>query len=116
MAEPVSALPDTTLPDITPPDSPTRTQPVPWPKTAQMLPELSETTASGSDMDFGVRLRSAFDRSYREVGDALVSARDHARRAYRYVAEEHPLKLVIGVAAAGFIAGVALRIWRSNHD
>jgi hypothetical protein len=38
------------------------------------------------------------------------------RRQAAVLREEHPLELIGAFAAAGFVLGVALRIWRSSHD
>lgn len=40
----------------------------------------------------------------------------HLRRRTAALRDEYPLEVIGGFAAAGFVLGVALRIWRSNHD
>lgn len=40
---------------------------------------------------------------------------DRGRRRFNYWAQEYPLHLFGAITAAGFVAGVLLRIWRSNR-
>ena len=37
------------------------------------------------------------------------------RNRFRYLRNERPLHLVAGIAAAAFLAGAALRIWKSSE-
>ncbi|MBV9342025.1 MAG: hypothetical protein JO159_14205 [Acidobacteria bacterium] len=39
-----------------------------------------------------------------------------ARSRFRYLKNERPLELVAGIAAAAFLAGAALRIWKSSQE
>jgi hypothetical protein len=41
---------------------------------------------------------------------------DQAGRRARYVMDEYPLQVIAGVAAAAFLVGALLRIWRSSRD
>jgi ElaB/YqjD/DUF883 family membrane-anchored ribosome-binding protein len=55
----------------------------------------------------------------RQVGCRISVLRRDARRqlaAVRHWESERPLQVIAGCAAAGFVTGVALRIWRSNRD
>ncbi|HTM35232.1 MAG TPA: hypothetical protein VL156_00660 [Terriglobales bacterium] len=64
----------------------------------------------------GLHLRSGVEHSYRQVSRAMRGTWDQSRRRFHHISREHPLRLVMGVGVAAFIAGAALRIWRSNHD
>jgi len=46
-----------------------------------------------------------------KTSDALLDARARARE-YSY---NNPLQVIAGSAAAGFLAGVVLRVWRSRR-
>jgi hypothetical protein len=111
MAEPLSALPGTTSSNTT------KVQAIPRPLVREPLPELPVTSSTHNPTEkLVVRLRSGFERSYREVSGAMVGTWDRSRRNFRYISQEHPLRIVVGVALAAFITGAAFRIWRSNHD
>jgi ElaB/YqjD/DUF883 family membrane-anchored ribosome-binding protein len=76
----------------------------------------------------------ALEEAKHKTAAALTQARDRASDLYResrhktahvfnrvrsrasYVVDEHPLQVIAGIAAAAFIAGVLLRIWRSSRD
>lgn len=109
MAEPIPALPPSTV----------RDKPVPWPQqpavevNARLTP-LEESTS---------KLRNLADDFYQQARLRLEEARrwasrvtSRSRRNLRYLAEERPVQVVIGVAAVCFLAGAALRIWRSSHE
>jgi hypothetical protein len=111
MAEPLSALPGTTSSNTA------KAPAIPQPLAREPLPELRESSSTHKPTEkLVVRLRSGVERSYREVSGAMVDTWDRSRRNFRYISQEHPLRIVVGVALAAFITGAALRIWRSNHD
>jgi len=110
MAEPLSALPGTPSSDSA------KAQAIPRPLVRERLAELPETSRTSPTEKLAVGLRSGFERSYREVSRAMVDTWERSRRNFRYISQEHPLRIVVGVALAAFITGAALRIWRSNHD
>jgi hypothetical protein len=94
-----------------------KAQPVPWPKSREPHPELPEfNRADRTAEKLVLQLRSGLERSYREVSGAILSTWNRSRRKFDHISQEHPLRLVIGVAVAAFITGTALRIWRSHHD
>lgn len=112
MAEPLSALPDITSSNTT-----LKAQAAEWPKGVQPLPELLENPHTESTTEKLVTgLRSGFERSFRQTSDAIHSTWIRSRNKFRYLSEERPLQLVTTVALAAFIAGAALRIWRSRYD
>ena len=112
MAEPLPAVPRAPSTDTT-----VKARVLPWAMPAEPLAEQPQTTSiDRAARKVALRLRSNFDRSYQKVSSAIVDTWDQSRRQFRTVSQEHPLRLVLGVAVAAFIAGAALRIWRSNHD
>ena len=48
---------------------------------------------------------------YLLAGERIADARSRARRATR----ENPIQMIIGFAAASFVIGFGLRLWRSNR-
>lgn len=58
------------------------------------------------------RASAAMDTARTKVSDSMQAARNRAA----YLRDEYPLQVVMGAAAAGFVLGVVLRIWRSNRD
>jgi hypothetical protein len=112
MAEPLAALPGATSTDTA-----VKARVLPWAIPAEPPADQPESTSiDQAAKKVALRVRSGLDRSYRTVTGAIVGTWEQSRRQFRTVSQEHPLRLVIGVAVAAFIAGAALRIWRSNHD
>jgi hypothetical protein len=112
MAEPLSALPN-----VRSSNTAAKAQPVPWPKIQEPQRELPEFASGDRATEkLVVHVRQGFERSYREVSGAILGTWKSSRRKFRHISQEHPLRLVIGVAVAAFITGAAVRIWRSNHD
>lgn len=107
MAEPVSALPDPTT---------SKGQTVPWPKPVEPLPGSPEISDSNTETEFSERVSAGFQDYYSRFQTAVTDMLERSRRRFRYMAEERPVHIVIGVAIASLLAGAALRIWRSNHD
>jgi len=62
------------------------------------------------------RCRAAFQQSVAIVRNRVSRASSTAVARLRYAANERPLYFVAGVAAAAFLAGVALRLRRSRND
>ena len=56
------------------------------------------------------------ERVYEAARKTLLDGIARARRDLRYMAEEKPMQLVIGVVIASFLAGVGLRLWRSHYE
>jgi hypothetical protein len=110
MAEPVSALPNATSPTTT-----AKGQTVPWPTPLQPLPgspEIEETAVP----ELSERLSAGFHDYYGRFQTAVSDMMERSRCRFRYMAQERPMQIVIGVAIASLLAGAALRIWRSQHD
>lgn len=53
---------------------------------------------------------------YHDSRDKTTEALHRARARATYIINEYPLHIIAGVAAAAFLTGVVLRIWRSNRD
>jgi hypothetical protein len=114
MAEPVSALPNATSPATT-----AKGQTVPWPTPVQPLPGSPEISGSNEESavpELSERLSAGFQDYYGRVQTAVSDMMERSRRRFRYMAQERPMQIVIGVAIASLLAGAALRIWRSQHD
>jgi hypothetical protein len=112
MAEPISPLPA-----FTP-----KAEPVPRPRPLEAVrPHQADAREiSTYNLYAGVgtvdQIRSRVQRSYREIHQAALRAFSRTRRDVRRLANDRPMQLILGVAIASFLAGAALRIWRSNHD
>ena len=112
MAEPISPLPAPTP----------KAQPVPGPRPLETVPPHQPVSREISTYNLyaGVgtvdQIRSRLQRSYREIHQAALRAFSRTSRDVHRFANERPMQLVLGVAIASFLAGAALRIWRSNHD
>lgn len=79
--------------------------------TAQALQDAKEQTAAA--------MSEARERAADMYRDSRVRASEALNRAgsrARYFVNEYPLQVIGGVAAAAFIAGVLLRVWRSTRD
>ena len=66
--------------------------------------------------DSSGRVSSAGERAYEAARKAVLDTIARARRNFRYMADEKPMQLVMGVAIAAFLAGVGLRLWRSHYE
>ena len=66
--------------------------------------------------DASARVRSAGEEAYENARKTLLDTIARARRNLRYMADEKPMQLVVGVAIASFLVGVGLRLWRSHYE
>ena len=55
--------------------------------------------------------RGTLDRAVEWLRETVSMARERVQ----HTAEHYPLQLIMGLGAAAFVGGVALRIWRSNR-
>lgn len=67
-------------------------------------------------MDTNEQFRFTLQHSYSELQSTMSHLFMRVRSRFRFMVEERPMQVVAGVAIAAFVAGAALRIWRSNHD
>jgi hypothetical protein len=72
---------------------------------------IPESTVAEEYLEFRDGISEMVDRGRRSVQDLAK----RGRRRFRYWADEYPLQLLGAVAAAGFVAGILLRVWRSNR-
>ena len=87
--------------------------------------EVDDVTARASQAldEVGQRVSAAYERVQTSVADAYERgkwksqqlARTASARA-RFVVDEYPLHVIAGFAGAAFVAGIVLRVWRSNRD
>lgn len=95
----------------------------------QKLEDLKETASRANDTasrmmkdakeQAATALSQATDRTadlYRDSRDKTAEALHRARARATYIINEYPLHVIAGVAAAAFVTGVVLRIWRSNRN
>jgi ElaB/YqjD/DUF883 family membrane-anchored ribosome-binding protein len=86
--------------------------------------EVEDVTARASQAldEVGQRVSAAYERVQSGLTDAYErtkwTSEELARRARsraRYVVDNYPFHLIAGVAGAAFVAGILLRVWRSNR-
>lgn len=73
--------------------------------------ELVSSVPAGEDQFW---LRAG--RSYGHMRKAALTGLRVVRRSAAYVAREKPVELILSVAAAGFLVGAGLRIWRKQYE
>ena len=87
-------------------------------------PKVDDVTerASLALDEIGQRVSAAYDRVQAGITDVYERSRwkseEVARRARtraRLIVDQYPLHLIAGVAGAAFLAGIFLRVWRSNR-
>ena len=74
-------------------------------------PELLSSVPSGEEQFW---LRAG--RSYGHMRNAALTGLRVVRRSAAYVAREKPVELILSVAAAAFLVGAGLRIWRKQYE
>jgi hypothetical protein len=97
------------------PTSTSESESIAWPQ--QQSP--ARETAERGPLEVGYvldRCRTAFQQSVAIARIRVSKASSMPVAALRYAANERPLYLVAGVAAAAFLVGVALRLRRSRND
>ena len=86
--------------------------------------EVDDVTdrASQALEEVGQRVSAAYDRVQAGVTEAFERTKwesaqlaRRARSRARYFVDNYPLHLIAGVASAAFVAGIFLRVWRSNR-
>lgn len=93
-----------------------------WKETAQRKAEEAKAKASQAVSNVQESASATYQETKERVdetvadvkhktSDALLDARQRARE-YSY---NNPLQVIAGSAAAGFLAGVVLRVWRSSR-
>ena len=121
------------------PDKPARAArlvPVPRRELPAITEDLRQPSTSVHDKvaDAKNRIKNAIITVRSRLSDTYWSGRARTASSYRYVAnssrslasrtasqvrrakEEHPLQLLAYMGGAAFVAGLAIRIWRSRHE
>jgi hypothetical protein len=101
MAQPISAFP-------IPPEGTGQVEP------RQPTPRSPTTQFPSSSAARDAR-RGVIQHSFRTACGVFSNAMSAVSRRVRYLADERPIQLLAGVAAASFLVGAALRIWRSSR-
>lgn len=81
-----------------------------WKQTASDAVGALNDRASKTLNQAGRAVDQTLTRAKYRTQGAIQNARFHVRRT----TDEKPLQVIAGVAAAAFVAGVLLRIWRSS--
>jgi hypothetical protein len=89
-----------------------RTEPVPWPS-SQETPSQAVPAEEAEELYRNSRV--AVEPSLRDVRQKLARTASSVVDAVRTFANERPLHLIGIAAGVAFVAGVALRIWRSKR-
>ena len=94
-----------------------RSEPVPWPSSQETASQAfpAEEAAAEPAKELYRNSMFAVERSFRDVQQKLSRTATSAVNTVRTFANERPLHLIAIVAGASFVAGVALRISRSNR-
>ena len=90
------------------------THPLDTVATPEFVPPRPTLIARTEDTSGGIR--SARERAYEAARKTVLDTISRARRNFRYMADEKPMQLVIGVAIASLLAGIGLRLWRSHYE
>lgn len=103
---------------------------VPWPGPGEAPPTSTASSATNEVIQAaGEKVQTAGEKAKEAWRSGVTAAEDSLHRARRSVAQsansamnavrrfadERPLRFVGIVAGVAFLAGVALRLWRSSH-
>jgi hypothetical protein len=98
------------------PASPQRIGPIPWPQPTDAQILRTKTAPQLSLSALLERSRDAFLRSWDSTQRVLSDVTLRAGNRIRQLKRDRPLEMVAGAAAAAFLLGVGLRVWRSRHE
>lgn len=96
-----------------------RTDPIPWPDTASAEAEPDTGYArrvAATAQDTAEQVRERTQRSWELTQRTFRRVVSDANDKIGYLRRERPLYVIAGVAAAAFVLGVALRLWRSHDE
>jgi ElaB/YqjD/DUF883 family membrane-anchored ribosome-binding protein len=79
-------------------------------KASRALSEVQEGAAK-TYQQTQERVRETIEEAKQKTSATLRQSKANARR----ISYEYPLQVIAGAAAAGFLAGVLLRVWRSSR-
>jgi hypothetical protein len=87
----------------------------------QKVDDVTERASQALD-EIGQRVSAAYERVQSGIVEAYERSKwkseqlaRGARTRARLVVDKYPLHLIAGVAGAAFVAGIALRVWRSSR-
>jgi ElaB/YqjD/DUF883 family membrane-anchored ribosome-binding protein len=80
-------------------------------RVAEVSKEASRTTAETYE-----RAKTRAAEAANEAKQTAARHLEEARARAQYIADEFPLQVIAATAGAAFLAGVMLRIWRSNRE
>jgi hypothetical protein len=87
----------------------------------QKVDDVTERASQALD-EIGQRVSAAYERVQAGITDVYERSRwkseevaRQARTRARLMVDQYPLHLIAGVAGAAFLAGILLRVWRSNR-
>lgn len=75
--------------------------------------DLMDTTKREAERIYD-ETRTRASEGYDRLSEKAQDATDQTRHVARYLRNEYPLQVIGVLAGAAFLAGMALRIWRSN--
>ena len=80
--------------------------------TATQIAQQAKEQTSAAVSQVTTRAGEVYHDSRDKAADVIQETRVRART----FVNEHPLQVIMGVAAAAFLAGIFLRVWRSSRD
>jgi ElaB/YqjD/DUF883 family membrane-anchored ribosome-binding protein len=93
-----------------------------WKETAQRKAEEAKAKASRAVSNVQESASATYQETKERVGETVADAKQktshallEARQRAREYSYNNPLQVIAGSAAAGFLAGVVLRVWRSSR-
>lgn len=107
MAEPMSSLPVSPQAE---PDPQHKPEPIPWPAPVSVHPIVAERESPGEEA------RAELHRFWEEAQSSFSRAFLRAKTKFRFLRHERPVHIIAGVAAAAFLLGISIRIWRSRYE
>jgi len=93
----------------------TRSQPISWPNPEGATPRTLPPRTPAIANDIYRSSLAAAEESFRAAQRKVSAAANSLTRTVHHFADERPLHFVEVVAGVAFVAGVALRIWRSRR-
>ena len=87
----------------------------------QKVDDVTDRASQAID-EIGQRVSAAYERVQSSIADAYERSKwkseqlaRTARTRARLVVDKYPIQLIATVAAAAFVAGIFLRVWRSSR-
>ena len=90
-------------------------EPISWPNPEETMPRALPAPKPATAKDVYQSSLAAAESSFRAAQRKASGAAAPLNRKVRRFADERPLHFVGVVASVAFVAGVALRIWRSKR-